>query len=129
MSMPPSPDVTFFALKAEGAERAETADRPSPPARPRRVRAVLDQGQAALLREIDERIEIDRMTGEVHRHDRARSGREGALDGGRRQIQRVALDIGEHPHRAHAPDCRGRSDEGNARSGRTPALPPGRSQE
>ena len=70
--MPPSPVLRFLGGPKENcAEIAAGADAPAAIPRSAGVGGILDDGQAARLRDRGQRIEIAGIAAEMHRHDSA----------------------------------------------------------
>ncbi len=101
-------------LHREAPEVTPRPDTSTPPERSVGVGAVLDQPQAALGAQRDERIEVGGGAGDVDRDDRLRARRDrgpGRLDV---DAQRVGVDVDQDRRGVDRQRCRGRRDEGHA---------------
>lgn len=108
--------------RGHGLHRVETeagdvGDRPHLPA-VRRARAdgvggVLYEDEAVPVADLAYRRVVDRNAAEVDGHDRLGAPGDGGLDGGRVDVPRLRVDVGEHRGRAAVEDAVRRRGEGD----------------
>ena len=60
---------------------------------------ILDEREAVSLAELAQRIELARIAEDVHGHDRLCALGDRGCDGGRIEVVRARVDVGEHRHR------------------------------
>jgi len=94
-------------MQAEAGSLTEGADRAAPDGGRESLAGILDDRHAPPLRDLDDGRHVDGIAGEMHRHERARPGRDGALDEGSVD---VVLGVDIHKHRP----CAGRHDGADA---------------
>ncbi len=99
-------------IEAEAAEVAEAAAAAALVLGAVGLRGVLDDDQAALPRDGEDRVHVGRLAVEVHRDDRLRARRDGGLE--LRRVHRVGARVNVHQPRARARVADGR-DGGDER--------------
>jgi hypothetical protein len=105
----------------EGEDRVHPvpADARAAVGRAERLARILDQREAVRRGDLAQRFELARVAEDVDGDDRARARRDGRLDRGRVEVERVGIDVGEHRRRALVDEAVGRRGE---RIGRGDAL-------
>jgi hypothetical protein len=91
-------------VEGEGAERRDRAHRPPAVEGAVRLAGVLEHGEAAPVREFENRLQVRGVPVEVHGHDRPRARGDRPRDGARVEVEGRGVDVHEHRPRARLHD-------------------------
>jgi hypothetical protein len=90
----------LVAEEAEGGAVAEAARHPALVGRPHSLGGVLDDHQAVLFRDLQDRIHVGHLTVQVDRHDRLGARGDLGLDQGRIDVEGARVVVDQHHGRA-----------------------------